>query len=123
MEHQPGILTRDQYGQIKTESGKTLCISNVSIPAGGFNEEAETNGRRLFALWNACEGIPTEALEGGIVKELLGALEQAVNALADTRDFVASIIDDKSVKWNLYIELTEAMKIPQINQLIAKAKP
>ena len=31
--------------------------------------------RRIMAAWSACEGIPTEALEAGVVKDMLGALK------------------------------------------------
>ena len=31
--------------------------------------------RRIAACWNACAGIPTEALEAGVVGELVEALE------------------------------------------------
>ena len=33
------------------------------------------NFRRFCAAWNACEGIPTEALEDGVVKDMLEALQ------------------------------------------------
>ena len=32
------------------------------------------NATRIAAAWNACEGIPTEALEAGVVKDMLEAL-------------------------------------------------
>lgn len=35
------------------------------------SEQHEANARRLCAAVNACQGIPTEALESGPVKELL----------------------------------------------------
>src|SRR3972149_5054372 len=44
-------------------------------------ETRAVNALRLVAAWNACEGIPTEALEGGVVGELLKALEAAYTAL------------------------------------------
>ena len=34
--------------------------------------------RRIMAAWNACEGIPTEALEPGVVKDMLKALQMAL---------------------------------------------
>ncbi len=44
-------------------------------------EEAEQeNMRRIYAAVNACEGISTEALESGVVKELLEALVAMLNA-------------------------------------------
>ena len=38
------------------------------------------NATRLAAAWNACEGIPTEALEAGVVKDMLEALQGLVSA-------------------------------------------
>ena len=34
---------------------------------------------RLSACWNACQSIPTEALEAGVVEEMVGALETITN--------------------------------------------
>ena len=42
--------------------------------AGGVIPEA--TARRICAAWNACEGIPTEALEAGVVQDMLKALEE-----------------------------------------------
>ncbi len=60
------------------------------------------NARRIVAAVNACEGIPTEALEEGAVKDLLEALTVFVvirdngitgpvidDALADARNAIA----------------------------------
>src|SRR5690606_23921954 len=41
-------------------------------------EVAAANARRIAATWNACEGIPTEALEAGVVREMVEALETAL---------------------------------------------
>lgn len=37
------------------------------------SEEGEVDMRRLVAAFNACKGIPTLALEGGIIADLLAA--------------------------------------------------
>src|SRR5690606_13994870 len=39
------------------------------------------NAQRIVACVNACEGIPTEALEAGVVRELVEALEALVVGL------------------------------------------
>ena len=39
------------------------------------------NATRLAAAWNACEGIPTEALEAGVVKDMLEALQAVGQSL------------------------------------------
>ena len=40
--------------------------------------EAIANAYRFCAAWNACEGIPTEALEAGVVKDMLEALHNMI---------------------------------------------
>ncbi|KKK94791.1 hypothetical protein LCGC14_2679260, partial [marine sediment metagenome] len=50
------------------------------------------------------------------------ALFEAVKSLAHVRDFVGTLISDKHLKWQTYVDLTDAMKIPDINQLLAKTK-
>ena len=42
----------------------------------GYISDKDPNALRAIAAVNACEGIPTEALEDGVVKELLEALEE-----------------------------------------------
>ena len=56
------------------------------------------------------------------VGELREALFEAVKSLAHVRDFVGTLISDKHLKWQTYVDLTDAMKIPDINQLLAKTK-
>lgn len=41
---------------------------------------AEANARRLVACWNACQSIPTEALEAGVVGELVEACRTLVDS-------------------------------------------
>jgi hypothetical protein len=41
----------------------------------GSDEQGLANARRIVAAVNACAGIPTEALERGIVKELAISLK------------------------------------------------
>jgi hypothetical protein len=38
----------------------------------------EGNAQRLVAAWNACEGIPTEALDTGVVQDMYEALKAEV---------------------------------------------
>jgi hypothetical protein len=42
------------------------------------------DAHRIAAAWNACEGIPTEALDGGVVGELVEAAKDLDCATADT---------------------------------------
>jgi len=39
-----------------------------------LRRDARSNARRIVAAVNACEGIPTEALESGVVREMVEAL-------------------------------------------------
>ena len=65
------------------------CVRNTNgvvaqCPSTGLEngkEVAAANARRIAATWNACEGIPTEALEAGVVRELI---EAATRYLAAT---------------------------------------
>jgi hypothetical protein len=52
------------------------------------------NARRIVAAVNACEGISTEALEQGVVAEMLEALEDLFNWL--TPDWQQSSLGDKA---------------------------
>ena len=52
-----------------------------------WEKETEANGRRIVAAVNACEGLSTEALELGIVRELRDAL-QAASDWIDTQTLV-----------------------------------
>ena len=56
---------RDQMGRRCTR-----FIAEVFETAGLGHQEAAERARRLVACWNACEGIPTEALEKGLAKWL-----------------------------------------------------
>ena len=51
------------------------CFGNVEPNA---QDEWEANATRACAAVNACEGIPTEALEAGVVKDMLEALRMAL---------------------------------------------
>ena len=39
---------------------------------------AKANALRLAACWNACQNIPTEAIEQGVVAELIEACEESL---------------------------------------------
>jgi hypothetical protein len=56
--------------------------------------QMEANARRICAAVNACKGIATDALEQGIVRELLQALEEIYNWL--TPDWQQSNLGDKA---------------------------
>ena len=45
-----------------TDDERQVVVAS-GVGAGLSQEEQEANARRLAAAWNACEGIPTEALD------------------------------------------------------------
>lgn len=57
------------------DSGETLCERP--------RPEYEANARRIHALWNACQSIPTETLEAGVVEEMVGAVQEARPVVAN----------------------------------------
>lgn len=59
---QAGIVVHDAPGMC-------LALANAATPAA-----AADTARRLLAAWNACDGIPTAALEAGAVKNVVSAL-------------------------------------------------
>ena len=69
------------------ENGKPYLVNRfyASVQActnqGGTMEEAYANARRIVAAVNGCEGIPTEALESGVVGKMREALEKCVDRL------------------------------------------
>lgn len=46
------------------------------IPVGDYTQRFEADARRLCAAVDACAGIPTDALEAGVVASLLAAAEE-----------------------------------------------
>lgn len=79
------------------ERGTILADCEIIPPAGGTTsppDEEVANARRIVAAVNACQGINTEALEQGVVRELLEALEDLFNWL--TPDWQQSSLGDKA---------------------------
>ena len=58
---------------------------------------SEANARRLAACWNACEGLSTEALEAGMVKELLDALTDLVGGCGKEGDLFSKAGMEKAL--------------------------
>ena len=69
-------------GKIKVVDGYSLVLGGVII--GKLANASATPSKdhdialRMKAAWNACEGIPTEALEAGVVKELIEVCEESL---------------------------------------------
>ena len=90
--HTPGPLWFDPEGD---DARGTDCGGFYAGVVGDFSKSEEVcwfgdgetyyntcgtspedqDARRICAAWNACEGIPTEALEPGVVKDMLEALQ------------------------------------------------
>lgn len=75
---------QDDYIVVGTESSiKTLCITGV---VGGIDHnESMDDARRIAALWNACQNIPTERLEGRTIADYL-ASEAYLTGLAPSEN-------------------------------------
>lgn len=91
--HTPGHLRMDQVVggwnlgfRIPTpptfSEYRRIARVGAELDEKGNQLEWDANADRFLALWNACDGIPTEALEGGAVKNLLATLRE-VSTLAD----------------------------------------
>lgn len=108
-QHTPGNVasvanvgkTLQSYGQnaaIKQEHANVLLAGCFGDIEGGANM-AIGNAKRFAAAWNACEGISTEALEAGVVKELRGALEKFELAFGQSVDGGCDIDADDASGW------------------------
>lgn len=71
MTHSKGTMTTDcaehdapyQNVTLRVGSRKVATVWIDDAPVPEFNAEQDANARRLVACWNACEGVPTDALE------------------------------------------------------------
>jgi len=86
-QHTPGPWEIDEFHNIQTPDGQ-LLLGGVVTPmtAGSSMQTAHVNASRIVAAVNACEGISTKALEDGVVKELLEALEYYTEAKCSVVD-------------------------------------
>lgn len=57
----PKLVARYSTAELWTTGGQRIADCSL----GDAGEDREDNARRLFACWNACEGIDTETLEAG----------------------------------------------------------
>ena len=92
--HTPGLLVRDQRGSphadVRAASGRNVAVTWLVGARQPKTPEAykarcaedRANADRLVAAWNACDGISNEALEGGVVADLLAALRD-LEAMAE----------------------------------------
>jgi len=93
--HTEGLLEVDA---VHGEAMHELCLADPPEHAGNpvviasFNDgehlpisskEAEANAKRAAACWNACDGIATKALKGGIIARLIADLTELADVGAD----------------------------------------
>lgn len=80
--HTPGEMAVCNKLLRNLYAGDTLVAEVLDTAEGleGSDAEADANARRLAAAWNATAGIPTAALEAGVVAELRAALNAYVVA-------------------------------------------
>ena len=73
------------YGQCGEDHFDPALVCDVmDQPAmGTLLPVEEANARRICAAINACQGLPTEALERGVVTELRHALQALLDAASD----------------------------------------
>ena len=76
-------------------------IDGQDVGRFATREQHEANGRRIVAAVNACRGISTEALQQGVVCELVEALDRLLDQI-DTLKGESSCIDEDILKGEPY---------------------
>jgi hypothetical protein len=116
--HTPGkrVVRGTRVGVIDQRDGVLIMTAKAFSGTGSSLAEQEANARRLAACENACEDIPTEALEAGAVTDLLAACEVALDGLHYTREYVGEATLPAIEGWSWY-DATVALKAA-----IAKAR-
>jgi hypothetical protein len=99
------------------------------VPDNDLTEhERDTNARRIVACWNACEGIPTEALQGVNLQEKFTAVDDILKRallLADDycsqRDELLAAISALVADYDAFRERQGLTGSPQ-NTMMLKAR-
>ena len=101
-------MTRPPVGQAMTQGKHTpgrliveSCIDGIGFYVASEQIEYDAvcdcsdwdNATRLAAAWNACEGIPTEALEAGVVKDMLELHKENARILGYLCDELQGIVE------------------------------
>lgn len=92
-------------GFIIGEDGKTIC--QVAAYASGFARR-DANTARILACVNACDGIPTEALNGVNLQEKLTAVDGIVKKALLLADDYCSQRDELLAALELAVEQMES---------------
>lgn len=110
-EHTPGPLVVGRRDTDGWEDGESTILIDAKTNSAYFLasvfwlgadkvEEQIANARRLVAAWNACLGISTEALEDGIIADLIRNLETSTKFIeiesGKVRDDVRELIEEST---------------------------
>ena len=85
--HTRGKWLLDGVGSASVVTEQGNPIAHALDPDDNVHQTAiaEANATLIAAAVNACDGIPTEALEGGIVKEMREALGECQDLLFESK--------------------------------------
>lgn len=114
---QKRITINTHYDELRSVPLRGGCLG-VYLRHGEPGTVEEANARRIVAAVNACEGIPTEALESGVVGEMLIASECAIAQF----EFVARAIDE--INQPAWKDIADGCRkqVSVIRAVLAKAK-
>lgn len=70
-------------GELGVIADKAPCVIAHGFSEKHWPEVAEANARRIVACVNACAGIPTEALEGRNLRDVVEALLWATDHITE----------------------------------------
>jgi hypothetical protein len=105
-------INTDGEAYVQDERGCTLAtVHGRGTLQGKILDIREDNARRICAALNACAGISTEALEAGVVAELVEALKRFI---------------EEMLTWNSTMGPYERLRgevCPDLEALYARVKP
>lgn len=113
-----------QSSEISTD--RYFVARGFPITTEGHEEEKEF-ARRLVASFNACEGVPTETLEGEIFNQGLLKLSSTANEFARLKEQNAQLLDAlricrEDINWMLNNrEFLTGAKYDHIDRVIGEA--
>ena len=93
------------------------AMKAAALEEGPRKQSPTNSARRNIAAVNACRGIPTSALEAGVVTELVTALEGAVEDLCDWLTWASEVQGSKKS----FPETYDAIEIA--NEALIRVKP
>ena len=109
MSHTPGKLVVAEHTDERCAIRSTTPVAHglpgkivADVGYSGYENTDATNARRLVACWNACDGVPTDALEqiDGLAKAVL-----PYHQIKAQRDELLHALHDMLAGWQ-YIRRT-----------------